>query len=50
MSADSARKQLAEVAEALSDIAVIEQRPDIEGRTMFMMLAPASTKPAKAKA
>jgi translation initiation factor IF-3 len=50
VSADSARKQLAEVAEALSDVAVIEQRPDIEGRTMFMMLAPANAKPAKAKA
>jgi translation initiation factor IF-3 len=46
VSADSARQQLADVAEALSDIAVIEQRPDIEGRTMFMMLAPASSKPA----
>jgi len=46
VSADSARQQLADVAEALSDVAVIEQRPDIEGRTMFMMLAPAAAKPA----
>lgn len=44
VSADSARKQMAEVAEALSDIATIEQMPDVEGRTMFMMLAPSSQK------
>ena len=47
VSADSARKQLADVAEALADVAVIEQRPDIEGRTMHMLLAPAAAKPAK---
>ena len=47
VSADSARKQLADVAEALGDVAVIEQRPDIEGRTMHMLLAPAAAKPAK---
>lgn len=47
VSADSARQQLADVAEALSDVAVIEQRPDIEGKTMFMMLAPVVAKPAK---
>ena len=47
VSADSARKQLADVAEALGDVAVIEQRPDIEGRTMHMLLAPAVTKPVK---
>lgn len=47
VSADSARKQLADVAEALSDVAVIEQRPDIEGRTMHMLLAPMAAKPTK---
>lgn len=47
VSADSARKQLADVAEALSDVAIIEQRPDIEGRTMHMLMAPMVTKPAK---
>lgn len=44
VSADSARKQMAEVAEALSDVATIEQMPDVEGRTMFMMLAPSAQK------
>lgn len=32
--------QLGDVAEALSDIAVVEQRPNMEGRTMLMVLAP----------
>ena len=35
-----AMAQLTEVATALSDIAVVEQRPDMEGRTMLMVLAP----------
>jgi translation initiation factor IF-3 len=35
-----AREQLAEIAEELSDVAVIEQRPNMEGRTMLMVLAP----------
>lgn len=47
VSADAARQQLADVAAALSDVAFIEQRPDIEGKTMFMMMAPLSSKPAK---
>ena len=47
VSADSARQQLADVAAALSDVAIIEQRPDIEGKTMFMMMAPMASKPAK---
>jgi len=36
-----ARQQLAEIAEELADVAVIEQKPDLEGRTMLMVLAPA---------
>jgi translation initiation factor IF-3 len=36
-----AREQLAEIAEELSDVAVVEQRPNMEGRTMLMVLAPA---------
>lgn len=33
-------EQLKEVAEALSDIATVEQQPNMEGRTMLMVLAP----------
>ncbi len=39
-----ARTMLDEVAEELSDIAVIEQRPNMEGRTMLMVLAPSTEK------
>jgi translation initiation factor IF-3 len=39
-----ARDMLREVAEELDDIAVIEQAPNMEGRTMLMVLAPASDK------
>lgn len=35
-----AHEQLIEVAEELSDVAVIEQQPNMEGRTMLMTLAP----------
>jgi translation initiation factor IF-3 len=35
-----AREQLAEIAEELSDVAVVEQKPNMEGRTMLMILAP----------
>ena len=35
-----AREQLVEIAEELSDIAVVEQTPNLEGRTMSMILAP----------
>ena len=38
---------LKEVAESLSDIAIVEQSPALEGRTMLMVLAP--TKGAKKK-
>lgn len=42
-----ARTMLDEVAKELSDIAVIEQRPNMEGRTMLMVLAPATDKEKK---
>jgi translation initiation factor IF-3 len=35
-----ARQQLADIAKELSDVAVVEQRPNMEGRTMLMILAP----------
>jgi translation initiation factor IF-3 len=38
-----AREQLARIAEALSDVSVVEQRPGFEGRTILMILAPSST-------
>lgn len=42
------RADLASVAEELADVAVVEVPPDMEGRTMLMILAPAK-KPAGAK-
>ncbi len=36
-----ALEDLKQIAEELSDIATIEQAPNMEGRTMFMMLSPA---------
>lgn len=42
-----ALNDLKEVAEELSDVAVVEQAPALEGRTMLMVLAPG--KPAKKK-
>jgi len=42
-----ALQDLKEIAEELVDVAVIEQSPNIEGRTMGMVLAPA--RPAKKK-
>jgi len=39
-----AREMRAEVAEDLKDIAVVEQEPNMEGRTMLMVLAPATDK------
>lgn len=41
-----ARKDLLDIAQELSDVAMIEQHPLLEGRTMLMLLAPA---PKKAK-
>jgi translation initiation factor IF-3 len=35
-----ARQELMDIAQELSDIAVVEQTPDLEGRTMLMVLAP----------
>jgi translation initiation factor IF-3 len=35
-----AQEQLREVADTLSDVAVVEQEPNLEGRTMLMILAP----------
>lgn len=42
-----ALSDLKEVAEDLADIAIVEQAPALEGRTMLMVLAPG--KPAKKK-
>ncbi len=39
-----ARDMLREVAEELDDVAVVEQSPNMEGRTMLMVLAPATEK------
>jgi translation initiation factor IF-3 len=39
-----ARDLLDEIAEELSDVGVVEQRPNMEGRTMLMVLAPADQK------
>lgn len=39
-----AREMLDEVADELKDIAVVEQAPNMEGRTMLMVLAPAPEK------
>lgn len=37
-------QDLQEIADALADISVVEQRPSFEGRTMLMVLAPSSGK------
>lgn len=37
-----ARAQLDRIAEALADVSTIEQQPGFEGRTILMILAPAS--------
>lgn len=39
-----ALNDLKEIAEELSDLAVVEQAPALEGRTMLMILAPGKTK------
>ncbi len=39
-----ARKMLNQVADELSDVAIVEQAPNMEGRTMLMVLAPAPEK------
>lgn len=42
-----ALNDLKEIAEELSDIAVVEQQPGLEGRTMLMVLAPGKAAPKK---
>jgi translation initiation factor IF-3 len=37
---DIARRELQEIADELADVAVVEMTPDMEGRTMLMVLAP----------
>jgi translation initiation factor IF-3 len=39
-----AREDLAEIAKELADIATVEQQPDMEGRTMLMVLGPSKKK------
>jgi translation initiation factor IF-3 len=39
-----ARDMLTEIAEDLKDIAIVEQSPNMEGRTMLMVLAPSNDK------
>ena len=39
-----ALEDLKEIAEQLSDVAVVEQAPGLEGRTMLMVLAPTKSK------
>jgi translation initiation factor IF-3 len=46
---DIARQELIGVADELSDVSLIEQRPDMEGRTMLMVLAPAPKKKSGSK-
>jgi translation initiation factor IF-3 len=43
-----ALEDLREIAQDLSDVSIVEQAPSIEGRTMFMMLAPISKTKKKA--
>jgi len=46
-----ARKELMEIAQELADVAVVEQTPDLEGRSMLMVLGPSvkKTKPLAPK-
>lgn len=43
-----ALEDLREIAQDLADVSVVEQAPSIEGRSMFMMLAPISKAKKKA--
>ena len=45
-----ALEDLREIAQALSDVSVIEAAPQMEGRTMLVVLAPAKGGPKKARA
>jgi len=40
-------EDMQQIADELSDIAVVEQTPSLEGRSMLMVLAPAKTKGKK---
>jgi translation initiation factor IF-3 len=42
-----ALEDLKQIAEELSDVSTIEMMPDMEGRTMLMMLAPLKSKQAQ---
>jgi len=42
-----ARQELMEIAQELADVGFVEQSPDLEGRTMLMVLAPGGKKGAK---
>jgi translation initiation factor IF-3 len=42
-----AREQLNEIADELQDIAIVEQAPNMDGKTMLMVLAPATDKDKK---
>ncbi|HEY4689634.1 MAG TPA: translation initiation factor IF-3 [Anaerolineae bacterium] len=44
-----ALQDLAEIAQELSDIATVEVQPNMDGRTMLMVLAPAPHKPKASK-
>lgn len=37
---DIGRTRLAQIAEELKDVAIVEQKPNLEGRAMLMVLAP----------
>ena len=39
-----AREDLQQIAQELADVAIVEQTPDMEGRTMLMVLAPSKKK------
>jgi len=45
-----AQEQLASVVQELADVAVVEQKPNMEGRTMLMILAPTKGKEGKERA
>ncbi len=44
-----ARNQLVEIAQSLQDIAIVEQQPNMDGKTMLMVLAPAVAEKDKKK-
>ncbi len=45
-----ARNQLYEIAQSLHDVAIIEQQPNMDGRTMLMVLAPIPSEKDQKKA